>query len=152
MALFPSVIPWTLVLTQVMTAGLAVVPGRGAHLFRKCLQVQVLCGWERAGDPEVSVTTSCWVWLSKNKKEKKTSVALVKKLRRKKFTGSGGVPLFFRLTRSHAHVNKHLHGGGGQFQSWWCSRLKGYHADSLQQAHEESEDTKYSLITPLGCL
>lgn len=48
MALFPSVIPWTLVLTQVMTAGLAVVPGRWAHLFRKCLQVQVLCGWERA--------------------------------------------------------------------------------------------------------
>lgn len=51
MALFPSVIPWTLVLTQVMTAGLAVVPGRWAHLFRKCLQVQVLCGWERAEDP-----------------------------------------------------------------------------------------------------
>lgn len=48
MALFPSVIPWTLVLTQVMTAGLAVVPGRWGHLFRKCLQVQVLCGWERA--------------------------------------------------------------------------------------------------------
>lgn len=46
-------------------------------------------------------------------RKKKTSVALVKKLRRKKFTGSGGVPLFFRLTRSHAHVNKHLHGGGG---------------------------------------
>lgn len=37
-------IPWTLVLTQVMTAGLAVVPGRWTHLFRKCLQVQVLWG------------------------------------------------------------------------------------------------------------
>lgn len=37
-------IPWTLVLTQVMTAGLAVVPGRCTHLFRKCLQVQVLWG------------------------------------------------------------------------------------------------------------
>lgn len=33
---------------------------------QKCLQVQVLCGWQRAGDPEVEVTTSRWVWLSEN--------------------------------------------------------------------------------------
>lgn len=113
MALFPSVIPWTLVLTQVMTAGLAVVPGRWAHLFRKCLQVQVLCRWERAGgDPRGLGYISPFGSGSLEKKEKKKTkknlpFALHKKRRRraKMFTiGGQRTPssLLLLLARVHS--------------------------------------------------
>lgn len=114
MALFPSVIPWTLVLTQVMTAGLAVVPVRWAHLFRKCLQVQVLCGWERAqGDPRGRGYDLSFGLALRWKKEKKNPFALVKKLRRKVRTWGRSVPSSGGALSQHAHVNiecQDLHG------------------------------------------
>lgn len=115
MALFPSVIPWTLVLTQVMTAGLAVVPGRWAHLFRKCLQVQVLCGWERAGDPEVlgyHFLLGLALW--EEKKKKKIPLRSSKSWGGKRERSQDQGPQYsFRRALSHAHINiqcQDLHG------------------------------------------
>lgn len=112
MALFPSVIPWTLVLTQVMTAGLAVVPGRWGHLFRKCLQVQVLCGWERArGGPRgvgyhFLLGPALW---KEEEEEKKNLFALVKKWRRRTFTLMGPQRSFFGRALSNVQCQD-LHG------------------------------------------
>lgn len=109
MALFPSVIPWTLVLTQVMTAGLAVVPGRWAHLFRKCLQVQVLCGWERAGGPK-GQGYHFWLGLALwgRRREKKKSPCTLQKAEEESENVHkirGPQYSFFRCALSHAHIN-----------------------------------------------
>ena len=112
MALFPSVIPWTLVLTQVMTAGLAVVPGRWAHLFRKCLQVQVLCGWARAGDPR-GLSNHFLLGLAllreknKTKRKKKLRVHSSKSCGGKweRSQDQGPRYSFFVCALSHAHIN-----------------------------------------------
>lgn len=117
MALFPSVIPWTLVLTQVMTAGLAVVPGRWAHLFRKCLQVQVLCGWEREQRTQRSrLPLPVGSGSLEEEEEKKNPFALFKKSwgrKRERSQDQGPQYSSFRRALSHAHINiqrQDLHG------------------------------------------
>lgn len=138
MALFPSVIPWTLVLTQVMTAGLAVVPGRWGHLFRKCLQVQVLCGWERArGGPRgVGYHFLLGPALWKEEEEKKKNLfALVKKWRRRTFTLRGlSAPSSDVLSLTYS-AKICMGGWSRSFQSWWCQTAtsKGYHTDGIEQ-------------------
>ncbi len=142
MALFPSVIPWTLVLTQVMTAGLAVVPGRWAHLFRKCLQVQVLCGWERAGGPR-GLGYHFLLGLALWEEEKKKSLCTLQKAVEESENVRdqwGRRYSFFRRALSHAHINiqcQDLHGRVEQVISILVmpySQLTGYHTDSLEQA------------------
>lgn len=100
--------PELLVLTQVMTAGLAVVPGRCSHLFRKCLQVTA----GEQGDPG---GTSCWVWLSKEKKKMPFSTLLKRQRKIKCSQGSGGATVFLlhlqwvRYVPSHVHSAKFPH-------------------------------------------
>ena len=146
MALFPSVIPWTLVLTQVMTAGLAVVPGRWGHLFRKCLQVQVLCGWERAGG-----TQRCRLPLPvgsgslKRRRRKKKSLCTRQKAEEENVRVEGPQRSFFR--RALTFSAKICMGGWSRScQSWWCqtANSKGYHTPTALNklpASRKREDT-----------
>lgn len=139
MALFPSVIPWTLVLTQVMTAGLAVVPGRWGHLFRKCLQVQVLCGWERArgGTQRCRLPLPVGSGSLKRRRRKKKKISL-----HSSKSGGGERSRWWGLSAPSSDVlsltysAKICMGGWSRsFQSWWCqtANSKGYHTDGIEQ-------------------
>lgn len=75
MALFPSVIPWTLVFDTSNDSWFSsdAWGEGGAHLIRKCLQVEVICGLERQrgeNDPEIWINASYWVQLSTDEGEK----------------------------------------------------------------------------------
>lgn len=119
MALFPSVIPWTLFLTQVYDSWFSSgTPGRWATPVQKnACRLQVLVGWEQGGrswwkgggTQRSGCSASCWVCLPLRRKE--NSFALVKKKKQKKKEGRRGVlssPPAVRVFL-YRHGNTHTH-------------------------------------------
>lgn len=157
MALFPSVIPWTLVLTQVMTAGLAVVPGRWAHLFRKCLQVQVLCGWEREQRTQRSrLPLPVGSGSLEEEEEKKNPFALFKKVEEEsenlhRIRGHS-IPSSDVPSRMHTLTYSAKICMGGWSRSFQIlvmpySQLNGYYTDGLEQAPRLTKKRRHIIQT-----
>lgn len=153
MALFPSVFPWTLVLTQVMTAGLAVVPGRWAHLFRKMpAGTGVLWVGESRGPRRLGyhIQLGLALW-----EEKKNPFALVKKPRTKARTIRGLLQTCSLNMHTLTHSAKIcMVGWSRSIQSWFwhTANSNGYHTKDLEQAPRlrKKEKTHNTAFTQLS--